>query len=271
MRAGGALASLRGPVARKRALAFHEVPDVPRFRVFLDRLLAEYEVLALEDWLHAPLRGRTQLTLTFDDGYASWHAEVAPLLSERGVPAVFFVCSGVVGLRGNEARDFARHRLHRSRELEFIGPRELTDLAAHPLFEVGGHTLTHPDLGRIHDRATVHEEVAGNRGRLEDSLGTSVRWFSYPFGTPGNVSPLARAVVEEAGMSAAFTLIPGKWEPEGGDRFLIARNALDPSASFSLARAWLHGGYDRLYRLKPWHLRSAVARPRAVKRHGRWS
>jgi peptidoglycan/xylan/chitin deacetylase (PgdA/CDA1 family) len=251
VRAGGAIASLTRPKPGKRALALHEVADLARFREFLDWLLAEYEVMALEDWLKEPIGDRTQLTLTFDDGYESWHTAVAPLLAERGVPAVFFVTSGLVGLRGGEARDFARNRMLRSQEPRFIGLDQLRDLAEHASFEVGGHTLTHPDLGRVEDRHTVRREIAGDRARLEDWLGTSVRWFAYPFGTPRTVSPLARSVVEEVGMSAAFTLIPGWWEADTGDNFLIGRDGLDPSLSFAVSRAWLRGGYDRLYALKP--------------------
>jgi peptidoglycan/xylan/chitin deacetylase (PgdA/CDA1 family) len=251
VRAGGAAASLAGVGAGKRALAFHEVPDIPRFRDFLDRLLAEYEILALERWLNDPLGDRTQLTLTFDDGYASWHTAVAPLLVERSVPAVFFVSSSVVGLRGEQARDFTRNRLRRTQELRFITLPQLRDLAGHALFDVGGHTLTHADLGPIRDREAVLNEIAGDRARLEDWLGTSVRWLAYPFGTPANVSPLARSVAKEVGMSAAFTLIPGWWEAERGDPLFIGRDGLDPGVSFSVSRAWLRGGYDRLYGLKP--------------------
>lgn len=250
MRAGGALASVGGAKPGKRVLAFHEVPDVPRFRDFLDRLLAEYEVLGMDHWLNGRPGDRTQLALTFDDGYASWHSAVAPLLVERGVPAVFFVTSGLVGLRGEQARDFTRERMLRTQELEFISLDQLRELAEHPLFEVGGHTRTHPDLGQIEDRQTMSDEIAGDRARLEDWLGTSVRWFAYPFGTPANVPQLARSVVEESGLSAAFTLIPGSWEPDDGDRFLVGRDGLDPSLPFSVSRAWLRGGYDRLYALK---------------------
>jgi peptidoglycan/xylan/chitin deacetylase (PgdA/CDA1 family) len=250
VRAGGAAVAVGGPKTGKRALAFHEVPDAGRFGEFLDRLVAEYDVLPLQDWLTAPLATRTQLTLTFDDGYASWHDDVAPLLYERGLPAVFFVSSGLVGLRGSAAREFARNRLRRTRELTFIGARELEDLARHPRFEVGGHTVTHADLGRITEPDIVRVEIAGDRARLEDRLGAPVRWFAYPFGTPANVSPTARSIVKELGMTAAFTLIPGWWDPGRGDRYLIGRDGIDPSLPFSLWRAWLCGGYDRLYTVK---------------------
>ena len=187
MRAGGAAVAVGGPKAGKRALAFHEVPDPARFGEFLDQILAEYDVLPLQDWLTAPPAGRTQLTLTFDDGYASWHELVAPLLDERGLPAVFFVSSGLVGLRGSEASEFARSRLRRTRELTFIGARELEDLARHPRFEVGGHTVTHADLGRITDPDVARAEIAGDQARLEELLGARVRWFAYPFGNHANV------------------------------------------------------------------------------------
>lgn len=247
VRAGGAVVGAR---PGKRALAFHEVPDVAAFRDFLDRLMAEYEILALADWLGPPAAARTQLTLTFDDGYASWHESVAPLLEARGLPAVFFVNSGLVGLQGEAARRFARARLRRSRELPFISLGQLEDLSRRSLFEVGGHTVNHADLGQVTDPIAVRAEVAVDQARLEDWLGAPVRWFAYPFGTPGHVSPTARSVVEELGMAAAFTLAPGWWEPGTGDRFLIGRDGVDPALPFSVWRAWLRGGYDRLYALK---------------------
>jgi peptidoglycan/xylan/chitin deacetylase (PgdA/CDA1 family) len=250
VRAGGAAVAVRGPKAGKRALAFHEVPEPARFAEFLDRLLAEYDVLALQDWLSAPPADRTQLTLTFDDGYASWHESVAPLLDERGLPAVFFVSSGLVGLRGSEARDFARSRLRRTQELTFIGARELEDLARHPRFEVGGHTATHIDLGRIADPDIARAEIAGDQARLEDLVGDPVRWFAYPFGNHANVAPTARSIVEALGMSAAFTLIPGWWDPGKGDRFMIGRDGIDPELSSAVRSAWLRGGYDRLFSVK---------------------
>jgi peptidoglycan/xylan/chitin deacetylase (PgdA/CDA1 family) len=259
VRAGGAVVAVGGAKAGKRALAFHDVPDLAAFRELLDRLPAEYDLLPMQEWLAAPPTGRTQLTLTFDDGYASWHEGVAPLLEERRLPAVFFVSSGLVGLHGEEAREFAHRRLRRTRELTFISVRELEDLARHPLFEVGGHTVTHADLGRVADRETARAEVADDRARLEHWLSTAVRWFAYPFGAPGNVSSTARSVVEESGMSAAFTLTPGWWDPDSGDRFLIGRDGVDPSLPFSLWQAWLRGGYDRLYSLK-----TAVAASRAA-------
>jgi peptidoglycan/xylan/chitin deacetylase (PgdA/CDA1 family) len=255
VRAGGVLAALTGAGPGKRAVAMHDVPELDRFAEFLDRLAAEYEVLTMDDWLSQPARAtdQTQLTLTLDDGYASWHESVAPLLEERGMPAVFFVSSGLVGLRGERAREFARLKLRRTRELEFISLPDLEQLADHRLFEVGSHTRNHVDFGRVSDRRLAREEIAGDRARLEDWLATEVRFFAYPFGTPASISPLARSVVDELGFEAAFTLVPGWWEPERGDRLAIGRDGVDPAVPFGVWRAWLRGGYDRLYWLKSEH------------------
>ena len=252
VRAGGVVAALKRSGSGKRAIAMHDVPEPDRFADFLDRILAEYEVVGMDTWIREPFDPdhRTQLTLTFDDGYASWHESVAGLLEARGIPAVFFVSSGLVGLRGEAAREFARLRLRRTREFDFIGLSDLKALADHPLFEVGSHTRNHVDLGRISDPRLAREEISGDCARLEDWLATRVRCFAYPFGTPANVSPLARSVVDELGIERAFTLIPGWWEPERGDRLSIGRDGVDPAVAFGVWRAWLRGGYDRLYHLK---------------------
>jgi len=250
IRAAGTLARIRGATGGKRAIAFHEVPDISRFEGFIDWLLSEYEIVGLDDWLDGPAGKRTQLLLTFDDGYAAWQTAVAPLLADRNVPAVFFVTSGLVGLTGENATTFARERLLRTQELKFISLNQLRDLAAHDSFEIGSHTRTHPDLARVQSREALRDEVVGPRASLEDWLGAPVRAFAYPFGTPANVPDIVRSVLEEGGFEAAFTLIPGGWATAQGDRLRIGRDALDPAFGRGLARAWLRGGYDRLYALK---------------------
>ena len=194
----------------------------------------------------------TQLTLTFDDGYASWHRVRGPPARGAGIPAVFFVSSGLVGLRGERAREFARLKLRRTRELEFISLRDLEELAAHRLFEVGGHTRNHVDLGRVSDRQ--HREGGDRRrssqvGGLARKPGEVVRVPVRDAGERLAARPVRWSM--SSGSTAAFTLVPGWWEPGRGDRLSIGRDGVDPAVSFGVWRAWLRGGYDRLYRLKP--------------------
>jgi peptidoglycan/xylan/chitin deacetylase (PgdA/CDA1 family) len=64
----------------------------------LDYYVREYSVVDLETVLHGRLPKRP-LLITFDDGYRSLLETAAPQLRQRGLPAVFFAVSGMLGNR----------------------------------------------------------------------------------------------------------------------------------------------------------------------------
>jgi peptidoglycan/xylan/chitin deacetylase (PgdA/CDA1 family) len=78
---------------------------------------------------------------------------------------------------------------------------ELRALAANPLFEIGGHTATHPSLPMLNPTEQEHEIVFGSR-ILEAKLGKPIRSFSYPFGDWGQHT---RDIVMAAGFDCALT------------------------------------------------------------------
>lgn len=94
-----------------------------------------------------------------------------------------------------------------------------------------------------------------DKDQLENWTGTPARWLAYPFGEPKNVSLQAVNFIKRMGFLAAFTLVPGCWQP-GDDRFTIGRDGLSMAQPAWLWRAWLDGSYDSLYsvqtRLKLW-------------------
>ena len=229
-------------------LAFHEVEDAARFRARMEWLRAEYDVVRLADLPARRPALRTVVALTFDDGYGSWHEVAAPILRALGLPATFFVCSGLVGLAGGAAEEFRRRCLGRTRPLRPLSRQELADLATDPLFEIGSHTRHHVDLGVARDPGLLADEIDGDRHRLEDWTGRPVLRFAYPFGGPRNVSPAAVERVAAAGFRAAFTFVPGFYDED--DAFRLRRDGLDDHDSTALWRAWLGGGYDRPYALK---------------------
>jgi peptidoglycan/xylan/chitin deacetylase (PgdA/CDA1 family) len=78
----------------------------------------------------------------------------------------------------------------------------------HAGMTIGAHTRTHPHLDRLAPHLHA-EEVAGAREDLEALLGAPVRHFAYPNPAGGGpVRGAARAAVERAGFSSAFTSIP---------------------------------------------------------------
>lgn len=240
----GALRPRRG----KRIVLLHEVADRDSLRRKLVWLLDRYRVGAVPALVDEDAEGSPQVALTFDDGYRSWYDVAAPLLVEFSIPALFFVCSGFVGLSGAAAAAFCAHRLRRRSTLEPLAVAQLRELAAHPLFEIGSHTVNHADLGAVGSPGTLETEIGADRRRLEDWTGRAVRWFAFPFGQPENTSGAARTYLREQGFTGAFTLVPSF--AGGAERFAIGRDSLDLRAPAWVWRGRLAGGYDGLYRLK---------------------
>jgi peptidoglycan/xylan/chitin deacetylase (PgdA/CDA1 family) len=103
---------------------------------------------------------------------------------------------------------------------------ELRNLAANPLFEIGGHTVTHPSLPRLAPPEQEQEITFGSRF-LEATLGRPVRSFSYPFGEYDKVT---RDIVAAAGFECAVitshrTVRPGDNQFELPRRRAGNRNA----------------------------------------------
>ena len=71
------------------------------FAAQMQYLKAQRTVLSLSEFTHLFERDRLPkdaVALTFDDGYADNAKIVAPLLKREGLPATFFVCTGLLGL-----------------------------------------------------------------------------------------------------------------------------------------------------------------------------
>jgi peptidoglycan/xylan/chitin deacetylase (PgdA/CDA1 family) len=105
------------------------------------------------------------VTLTFDDGRIS-DATVARMLAAHGLHGTFFVNSGNVGRPG------------------YLTVDDLRTIASGGN-EIGGHTVSHPNLAVFNDEE-ITRQVCEDRNTLL-GWGFPVRNFAYPFGyaTPG--------------------------------------------------------------------------------------
>ena len=81
----------------------YHVRDRATFRADLDYLLRFYTPVDLPTWLAHQQQGQPlpkhALLLTFDDGLSQCYDVIAPILEEKGVPAVFFINSDFVDNR----------------------------------------------------------------------------------------------------------------------------------------------------------------------------
>lgn len=118
---------------------------------------------------------------------------------------------------------------------------QLMDLSADPLFEVGGHTISHPILSRL-PADCLHQEIVGGKEEVEQRIGSVVRFFAYPNGRREDISEAALEVVRGS-FRAALTTEAGLNRP-GCDPYLVRRIAIGSDLSFDEFVAVLSGIYQ---------------------------
>ena len=164
-----------------------------------------YRAVTLFDvWEHWHGRGalpRKPIVLTFDDGDSSVARFALPELRRLGWP-------GVLNLKVGNLPDGIR-------------PKEVRALVEAG-WELGAHTITHPDLTTLSDQALTRE-VEGSKREIEQRFGVKVRFFCYP---SGRFDPRVVAAVRAAGFLGATTTagrVGRPTEPFTLGRFRVGR------------------------------------------------
>ena len=105
------------------------------------------------------LNPQVRVTTSWDDGHPM-DLKLAEVLSEFGIKGTFYVTP-------------------RNRERAVMPISDLRTLSEN--FEIGAHTLTHPDLRSLNDQQ-LKNEINGSKAELESVLGTPISMFCYPKG-----------------------------------------------------------------------------------------
>ena len=126
--------------------------------------------------------GQTVVSFTFDDAYENTWLYSVPLLQAHHMTATYYVISIDQDLSHKCCMSWA--------QLDYLQARGN---------DVGGHTITHPNLTTL-SRAKVTQEVCGNRQDLIKHGITDPRSFAYPF---GSYNPTAESVVRQCGFTTA--------------------------------------------------------------------
>jgi hypothetical protein len=138
---------------------------------------------------------RPCIALSFDDGFQNC-MQAAQIMEEYNIKACFFVNPPVVGETDyNKISKYCDQRLKIS-PMEFMSWNDIDRLlkAGH---EIGGHTLTHPNMSRISSSEIV-DEVEGSFEALKARIG-DVKHFAWPLGRFFHFSPFAANIVFKTG------------------------------------------------------------------------
>jgi peptidoglycan/xylan/chitin deacetylase (PgdA/CDA1 family) len=143
------------------------------------------------------------------------------LIAER-VPCTYFVTVKNVLDGIPFPHDVARGRR--------LAPNTLDELKslAQAGIEIGCHTRTHADLGQVHDRGRLMDEVVTAGEELQAALGRPVRYFAFPYGQHANLNVDAFHLAYEAGYEAVCSAYGGLNFP-GDDAFHLQRVPADLS------------------------------------------
>lgn len=237
--AAAAAAAAEAP--RLLALSYHDVvpsvaTDADPTTITVDALVRQFEWLAaagyqpisLSDWLSgdAARLPEKPVLLTFDDGYASFHDHVLPLLRLFEYPAVLAPVTSWIDAPAGGAVRYGDALVPRER---FLTWAQVRDAAASGLVEIATHThdLHHGVTGnpfgneqpaavtRRYDPDTAsYEGEAAYRSRIERDLTRSVtlieqhagvrpRVVVWPYGA---YNATASATARELGLTAELTL-----------------------------------------------------------------
>jgi peptidoglycan/xylan/chitin deacetylase (PgdA/CDA1 family) len=111
--------------------------------------------------------------------------------------------------------------------------QEIAQLAADPLVTIGAHTVNHPMLSKLPEKA-ARAEMELSRSIIEAALGAAPAQLSYPFGDASSAGSREFALARELGFKTAVTTRPG---------VLFRANAAELTA---LPRISLNGDYQQL-------------------------
>jgi peptidoglycan/xylan/chitin deacetylase (PgdA/CDA1 family) len=86
--------------------------------------------------------------------------------------------------------------------------KELAELAADPLVTIGAHTVNHPMLAKLSEKA-VRTELEMSRSVIESALALRPVHLSYPYGDATSAGPREFQIAAEMGFKTAVTTRPG--------------------------------------------------------------
>lgn len=114
------------------------------------------------------------IIINFDDSYENIYTNAFPVMQSFNITSTIFIITGYVGKWNLWDVNLGWIRF---KHLSWDQIRELSDRG----FELGSHSVNHPDLTRI-KRKDMYRELDYSKKEIEDRIGKKVRYISFPFG-----------------------------------------------------------------------------------------
>lgn len=220
---------------RGRILCYHSIDERETGvnDVRADRFRRQIELALAHGYRFVPageiaLSGGSQwdLAVTFDDGRKSVLTRAAAILKEYGIPWSLFVVTAWTDQTDTGSR---------TRVLSWGEIERLMEAGV----EIGSHTCTHPDFGKIELQQMV-DELAGSRLAIQKRLGFAPISLAIPYGQSMNWPLPAASAAREAGYEIVYAQAEDTRPVDTMPRTFVTR--FDGDRIFS---ALLAGAFDR--------------------------
>jgi peptidoglycan/xylan/chitin deacetylase (PgdA/CDA1 family) len=99
---------------------------------------------------------------------------------------------------------------------------ELQNLSSDGLFDIGAHTVTHPQLSALGQDEQEYQ-ILQSKQSLESLIGLPVRSFAYPYGSQTDYNTATIDIVQRAGFLFACSNFPGLVRNRNYDQYQLPR------------------------------------------------
>jgi peptidoglycan/xylan/chitin deacetylase (PgdA/CDA1 family) len=151
----------------------------------------------------------------------AWHDSLTgverPLTENGDRREALLAASRRIGILTGEAQGEALALLEKDLQVSWPSEKgslmmtweDVRELVCHG-YEVGSHSLSHPNLTRVNDMVTLRAEIVTSKYIIENKIQIEVRGFSYP--NPifqPHWDGVVSECIRQAGYQLAFTSVPG--------------------------------------------------------------
>ena len=216
---------------RITVILYHRVSDdvrdnltvgVEQFERQMSLLRQHCQPLTLNEVLGSAQVARSDrplVAVTFDDGYLDNCTHAAPILLRHGIPAAFFVSTGIVDSDRQFPHDLRRGNPHIP-TMRWSQLRQMRDWG----FAIGSHSVSHIDCAQ-ESAERVQAELLQSKADLERELGILSPVFAYPYGGRQHMTAARLEMVKQAGYSGCLSAYGGS-NLRTVDRFNVRRRGI---------------------------------------------
>ncbi|SFP44993.1 Methionyl-tRNA formyltransferase [Nitrosomonas cryotolerans] len=196
-------------------LLYHRVTDCTRDNLCVgieqfDRQMAllrrHCKVLSIQDIINRSCiesSSKPVVCVTFDDGYLDNYENAIPILIKHGIPAAFFVSTGIIYKNGIFPHDLKR----KNKKLPVMTWDQLRMMHQEG-FTIGSHSVSHIDCASENEDI-VFSELTQSLADIRKELGIHDVIFAYPYGGRQHMTQQRLQLVKEIGYTACLSAYGG--------------------------------------------------------------